>query len=134
MVEAFLHRYRDLRMATRADCRCDDAIAARRKSVDGYEPFVAAGDFNGDGKDDLAVLFYTSEPYVYAPGVLVIFNGPLSSGMAPAFSRGDVPLDRSGLFVSPAKPHRLGFGRLGFGGCSYQPFDRGYREDCSAGR
>ena len=131
VVRAFLRTDRYLRLATRADCRCEGAIAARRSTARDYEPFAVAADFNGDGATDIAVLLFDSDPYTFAPGVLAIFNGPFHGVKPPDFTRGDVPLENRGLFLSEHSPHLLMFGRFDGSGCTYRPFAYGYREDCS---
>jgi len=135
IVSRFISHYRDVRPTTAADCVCDAAIAAVRKGAHGrrviadYDPYVLIADFNGDGVPDMAVLLFDRSWDTYAPGVLLIFNGPLKAGMPPSFVHGGMILQQRGLFLSST--HRLVFGRFGGGGCAYVPYSQGYREDCA---
>jgi hypothetical protein len=59
-VRAWLNRHPEYRQLSDSDCRCDDDLRDIR-SVKGpvrrldYRPYFTSGDFNGDGKLDVAV-------------------------------------------------------------------------------
>jgi hypothetical protein len=128
-LESWLAQNPDLRPATTADCRCDDAVREMRSAGQpNYQPDVRVGDFNGDGVEDFAVLLAArNDPKASA---LAIFNGPFGgSTRSPAFvMRGEL-LAHVGLFEMP-DDHRLLVGHFDSEGCAYTPKAATYQEDC----
>ena len=78
-------------------------------SVPDYHPYVATGDFSGDGEEDFAVVVIDRSRQE-ANYVLVVFNGPFRSiAVSPAFVKSGLELRYEGLFFGPPrpKPYRL---------------------------
>jgi hypothetical protein len=117
IVRAWLMQHPDYRVATDADCNCAEHIRQMRagsggqwKPVPDYHPYVATGDFNGDGVADFAieVIDASKSPLNF---ILLVFNGPFRSESAsPAFVKSDVGAEA--LFFGPPrpKPYRLVIG------------------------
>lgn len=116
VIQNWLSEHKPFRVAVDDDCGCDDDIG-QMKSGDGgvwprvpdYHPYVAAGDFNGDGIEDFAVVLI-DQSKKEKNFALVIFNGPFTSDTAnPAFVKSGLELSSSGLFFGPPrpKPYRL---------------------------
>jgi len=79
------------------------------RPVPDYHPYVATGDFNGDGVRDFAavVIDKTKSAHQFT---LLVFNGPFdSSTVVPAFVASDLDLKYMGLSFGPPrpKPYRL---------------------------
>jgi hypothetical protein len=100
------------------------------KPVPDYHPYIATGDFNGDGMEDFAVVVVkrSKQKNNFA---LVVFSGPFKSGAAsPAFMQSGLDLAQGGLFYGPPrpKPYRLLVGRFeSDSGLLLIPQGRGYR-------
>jgi hypothetical protein len=115
----WLARYPDFRLATDADCDCAEDIQQMKTGYGGtwtavpdYHPFVATGDFNGDGVRDFAVVVIDRSKSV-KNFVLLVFNGPFGSkASTPAFEESGLDLRGEGLFFGPPrpKPYRLVIG------------------------
>jgi hypothetical protein len=113
-----------LRVATDTDCQCSDGIAEIRKGSGGVwtaNPNYASGDFNSDGEQDSAVVLIDGATKLH----LVIFNGPISIGIAPAY--------QSTKYVGPLffgaprpKPYRLVVGDFGSDGGLFKPKGKSY--------
>jgi hypothetical protein len=89
-----------------ADCACDEAL----RDNPGAHPYTATGDFNHDGKKDLAAAVINKKTGKFA---LLIFNGPIGGIPGnPAFFRADMDLHGWGLFfgLSSEEPPRLYLG------------------------
>lgn len=63
VIQRWLAAHPGYRLATSADCQCDEDIEFLRKGdgaawepQPGFQPYLAAGDFNGDGLQDIAVV------------------------------------------------------------------------------
>ena len=116
VLQAWLSAHPSFRLATVEDCRCADDVANMRQGLGGewrpvadYQPYVATGDFNGDGKTDFAVVLVekSAQPGSFA---FLVFNGPFAEGpQEPAFIESGRDLARQGLFFGPPrpKPYRL---------------------------
>lgn len=114
VLKAWLAKHPEFRVATDADCRCEDDIQ-QMKTGDGknwpavpdYHPYSAVGDFNGDGITDFAVVVIDTSKSV-KNFELLVFNGPFGpQGKTPAFSQSG--LEGDALFFGPPrpKPYRL---------------------------
>lgn len=107
------------RIAKDNDCDCAGDIQQMKagygglvKPVRDYHPFIATGDFNGDGVRDFAVVLLdrSKEEKNFA---LLVFNGPFDSEtVTPAFMQSGLDLKYSGLSYGPPrpKPYRLVLG------------------------
>jgi hypothetical protein len=135
VVTAWLSDHRGYRLASDRDCACDEDIQAMRagsggdwKPVPDYHPYVASGDFNGDGVTDFAVVVIST---VKARDfTLLVFNGPVDAHRpVPAFVDQHRDLTRTGLFYGPPrpKPYRLLIGPFESEGLVVQPRGQTYR-------
>ncbi len=123
-IRTWLNDHPTYRLATPADCQCDDDIKLLRQGDGGawapqpsYEPYAAVGDFDGDGVEDLAVV---AIPAHSPDPILVVVSFGSKSGrdretvVIP--EKGASAVDR-GLFVRPPNPGhrrwRLLFGAFG---------------------
>jgi len=115
ILDHWLQKHPHFTLARPEDCSCPDDIAAMKNGDGGawapvpdYNPYVATGDFNSDGAEDLAVVVRDRTLQAKAFRFL-IFNGPLRSGIPPAFEERDLEARREGLFFGPPrpKPYRL---------------------------
>lgn len=119
ILHEWLKKHPELRQATDADCKCAEHIRQMRTGsgdiwvgVPDYHPYVATGDFNGDGIRDFAVEVVNSsgsEPRF----TLVVFNGPFkASKRSPDFYDPGIDLFGQALFFGPPrpKPYRLVIG------------------------
>jgi hypothetical protein len=136
-LEGWLARHAEFRVATDEDCDCADDIKQMKvgaggawKPVPDYHPYVATGDFNGDGAEDFAVVVVerSKQENDFA---LVVFNGPFKLETAsPAFMQSGLDLKYQGLFYGPPrpKPYRLLVGRFeSDSGSLLIPRGHGYR-------
>ncbi|MBS0471542.1 MAG: hypothetical protein JSR60_10755 [Proteobacteria bacterium] len=126
----FLEKHPDLRLATPAQCQCDDDIRTMRTQgsfgtpLPDYDPHLAVGDFNGDGRSDFAILLDDRSRGL----TFVIFNGGRDG---PAYvSHDDFDMANIGVFP-PGRDTGLLVGPFESEGCLYELKDDGYREDCS---
>lgn len=72
-----------LRLATEADCKNKEGLAAtRQENGKNYQPYYALGDFNRDGQGDFAVAFI-NEGRRSRRFAIAIFNGPFNSTRLP---------------------------------------------------
>lgn len=108
VVEKWLAGKPGLRLATEADCVNESGLAAIRKEDDkNYQPYYAVGDFNGDGKQDLAVALINKR-LRKDNFAIAIFHGPLKANSAPAFIGSWFDLSTGGLSVdASSKRNRL---------------------------
>jgi hypothetical protein len=139
VLQTWLAQHPEYRIAEDGDCECADDIKQMRagdggvwKAVPDYHPYIATGDFNGDGQQDFAaaVMKRSKKDSNFA---LLIFNGPFKSGAAsPAFIKEGLDLRYRGLFYGPPrkKPYHLVVGRFESDtGSALVPHGRGYRLD-----
>ena len=135
----WLSRRPRYRLANDHDCKCAGSILDMRTGFDGqwkpvrdYHPYVATGDFNGDGTEDFAVVVIdrTKKDENFA---LVVFNGPFETEEAsPAFFKKGLDLEARGLFFGPPrpKPYRLVMGPFESDNTVVLvPYGRSYRLD-----
>jgi hypothetical protein len=134
VLQQWLSAHSAFRLATVEDCRCVDDVAKMRKRFGGewrpvadYQPYVATGDFNGDGEADFAVVLV--ERADRGSFALLVFNGPFAEGPhEPAFIETGRDLARQGLFFGPPRPklYRLVFGPFESEGSILMPKGRTY--------
>ena len=143
-LEAYLAAHPRFRLAADADCACADDLAHQRTpeedtggpaSVDrqaAYDPYLAIGDFNGDGAADLAAMFVdTAAPDKEKPAVLAIFNGPfVAPPKPPAFEEKNDPVKGVALFHSVAPGGHLVIGIFESEGCLFNAKGRAYVRVC----
>jgi hypothetical protein len=116
ILEAWLIRHPNYRAATDADCNCPEDIQQMKagyggawKPVPDYHPYVATGDFNGDGVSDFAIVVVNRSESAQN-FTLLVFNGPFGSKLAsPTFVESGLDLRYQGLSFGPPrpKPYRL---------------------------
>jgi hypothetical protein len=104
ILATWLSGHPTFRAATDNDCNCSED----------YHPYVATGDFNGDGIRDFAVVIIDKNKSIHQFALLV-FNGPFDSdAVEPSFVESDLDLSYMGLFFGPPRPrpYRLIMGRF----------------------
>jgi hypothetical protein len=121
VLENWFKAHPGYRLATDAYCKCDEDIRNLRsgsgggwRAVPDYHPYVATGDFNGDGKEDFAVLVLKKSA-AGSSFALAVFNGPLAAtNEKEAFFEENLPDSGQALFFGPPrpKPYRLVVGRF----------------------
>jgi len=116
VLKGWLAQHSEYHLATDDDCDCAEDIKRTKagsggawKPVPDYHPYIATGDFNGDGVRDFAVVVIdpSKKEKNFA---LVVFNGPFESDtVSPAFFKSGLDLKYTGLFYGPPrpKPYRL---------------------------
>jgi hypothetical protein len=134
VVEFWLKHHPDYRLATDPDCNCTDDLQRMRrgsgrlwKPVPDYHPYVVTGDFNGDGKTDIACTVVSRSTHKYG---LLVFNGPFDSqDVARALFDKDSGLAGHPLFYGPPrpKPYRLVVGPFESEGTIVEPQGSTYR-------
>jgi hypothetical protein len=119
VVTSWIAQHPGYRLANDNDCKCDEDLHTIRKTgyggrwkpVPDYHPYVAIGDFNGDGNTDFAVaLIFNNSPNRFA---ILVFNGPFdSANITPAYFDHDLKMRGIGFFFGPPrpKPYRLVIG------------------------
>jgi hypothetical protein len=116
LLKAWLSGHSEYRLAMDEDCDCASDIEQMKvgrggawKPVADYHPYVATGDFNGDGTEDFAVVVIDSSKKE-KNFALLVFNGPFDVENAiPNFFKPGLDLRSIGLFYGPPrpKPYRL---------------------------
>jgi len=137
VLKGWLAQHKEYRLATDEDCDCAGDIEEMKtgyggkvKPIPDYHPYVATGDFNGDGVRDFAVVVIdrSKQEKNFA---LVVFNGPFKSETAsPAFMKSGLDLKYAGLSYGPPrpKPYRLLLGPFeSDSGVLLIPHGRGYK-------
>ena len=121
VMKKWLTLHPQFRVATDQDCDCAEDIEQMKagdggiwRPVPDYHPYLATGDFNGDGIRDFAavVIDKTKSTHQFT---LLVFNGPFDSkAVFPAFVVPDLDLKYMGLSFGPPrpKPYRLIMGRF----------------------
>jgi hypothetical protein len=75
-----------LRLATEADCTDQEYLAVMRRDVRlDFDPYLARGDFNGDGRGDFAVLIIDLRRSAEGGFAVAIFNAPFDRASAPSY-------------------------------------------------
>jgi hypothetical protein len=135
-VSAWLGKHPGYRLANDKDCACDDDLRTIRstgyggkwKHIPDYHPYVANGDFNGDGQIDFAVaVIRTNGTRKFT---ILVFNGPIKSpDDSPSFVDSDSNLRGIGFFYGPPrpKPYRLVVGAFESEGYVLVPKGQTYR-------
>jgi hypothetical protein len=134
IVNDWLAKNSQYRLATDSDCDCQDDIKQMRSGYDGlwkpipnYHPYAIRGDFNGDGVEDYAAILVNTKDHSYA---LIIFNGPFNrEATDPAFFKAGLDLKGKGLFYGPPrpKPFRLIMGSFEGEGAMLIPLGHSYK-------
>lgn len=135
VIASWLSGHPGYRLATDRDCACDESIQRIRvgdggdgKGVPDYHPYVAVGDFNGDGVVDLAVVVLNTR--TRRDFTMLVFNGPVDlSHAVPAFVSRLRDLTGTGLFYGPPASvlNRLMIGSFESEGLVLQPHGKTYR-------
>jgi hypothetical protein len=137
VLKDWLAQHKEYRLAKDKDCDCASDIEEMKtgyggkvKPIPAYHPYVATGDFNGDGVRDFAVVVVDRSKQE-KNFVLVVFNGPFKSETAsPAFMQAGLDLKYAGLSYGPPrpKPYRLLLGPFeSDSGVLLIPHGRGYK-------
>jgi len=97
VVEEWLVKKPNLRLATVADCLNKDGLAATRKQFGkNYHPYYTMGDFNRDKREDFAVALIDKRKKK-GKFAVAIFNGSVGKITAPAFFEEGWDLSDGGL-------------------------------------
>jgi hypothetical protein len=141
VLHTWLVRHRGYRQATDADCDCKEDIRQMRSGYGGawprvkdYHPYVATGDFRGNGVLDFAVAVIDRSA---AKGrfTLLVFDGPFhSADTPPVFVQAGLDLTHQGFSYGPPrpKPFRLVVGPFESDNtCILSPQGTTYRLDCN---
>jgi hypothetical protein len=100
------------------------------KPVRDYQPYMATGDFNGDGQSDFAAVVVDDTQPVEQSFTLLVFNGPIKSRrQRPAFVEQKLDFRHRGLFFGPPRPrpYRLLFGLFESEGHLLRPVGPSYQ-------
>ena len=133
VVEQWLAAHRGYRLASDEDCKCEDEIVRLRAGTGSalgpqpdFHPYYTAGDFNGDGSEDFAVVF-AYKGRLRGP-VLAIFNGPfpVDGRDRPAYISRKYALP---LFYGPPRPrpYLLVAGHTESEGVVFLPYKKTYK-------
>lgn len=108
----WLKEKRDLRVATESDCTDKESLGIWRKDWGkDFNPYYSIGDFNGDGKDDFAVLLVDLKNAEKQSFAIAIFNAPFGNRRAPNyFEEGYTRLGRSYIVYNQVAKRRLYLG------------------------
>lgn len=82
LVDQFLRENSKLyRLALLSDCKCENDLPHLRKNYANSQPYYAAGDFNGDGIEDYAIVVVEKGVDINKPlsfnASIFLFDGPL---------------------------------------------------------
>jgi hypothetical protein len=124
------------RLATDEDCQCPSDIELVRKGQGGvwkprpnYHPYMAIGDFNGDGIEDFAVVVVDRRAAIKNFTLLVFNGGRTRTAAQPALKLSGLDFRHKGLFFGPPrpKPYRLVVGPYEAEGQVLIPVDGHYK-------
>jgi len=129
---AWIALHQEYRVAIDTDCSCADSISRVREGhgwppSPNFHPYYAAGDFNGDSEEDLAVgVISRQHPKKFR---VLILNGTSSRTLAPKeYLSGEFPLGWGLFFGAPRpKPWRLIVGPFEAEGATFEPTPSGYK-------
>jgi hypothetical protein len=129
ILQDWLRRNPKFRVATEADCQCADDLPEIRRQYDNDHPYYVTGDFNRDGRRDFAVVMIdTSKNHANDfNAAVVVFNGPLYTGMRPAFLDEGTGTPVGALLFYTAKPPTLIVGKWESSSEPLVPTGKGYR-------
>ncbi|MGH6871882.1 MAG: hypothetical protein ACREHE_10275 [Rhizomicrobium sp.] len=131
---AFLEARPELRVPDESECGCAQDLDDMRRHGSGgwpqpdYQPYLAVGDFNGDGEKDFAVVVVDAS----GGARVAIFNGPFPR-YSPATPAGLFRFEFrkfTALFIEKDNG-RLLLGQFGTEGCVYVPAGPAYEEQCT---
>jgi hypothetical protein len=89
-----------------------------------YHPYQVSAVFNGDGRDDFAVVVV--EDGKADSFMLLVFNGPLPSTATASFIKPLSGMAGEGLFFHPRRKARLVVGRFESEGVLLEPRGKSY--------
>ena len=92
-VEQWLMGKPNLRLALDGDYVYKSDLAADRAGFPDYHPYYRVEDFNGDKKDDFAIVLVNTQKRA-AKFAIAVFNGPVGKDSGPAFFREGFDLRR----------------------------------------
>ena len=92
-VEQWLAQRPNLRLAVDGDYVDKSFLAAERASFADYHPYYLVADFNGDKKDDFAIVLVNTQKRT-KKFAIVVFNGPVRKDSKPTFFREGLDLRR----------------------------------------
>jgi hypothetical protein len=125
-IQAWLTAHPGYRLATAADCHCDEDIESLRKG-DGaawepqpdFHPYLDRGDFDGDGSQDVAVVAIASDKRAKIYVLVSLDTKKGRSADLIQIARDETSVADRGIFVrwpqsaSKAQHSRLLFGAFG---------------------
>ena len=85
-VQQWLMGKPNLRLALDGDYVYKSDLAADRAGFPDYHPYYRVEDFNGDKKDDFAIVLVNTQKRA-AKFAIAVFNGPVGKDSGPAFFR-----------------------------------------------
>ncbi|HEX8609286.1 MAG TPA: hypothetical protein VF679_11655 [Pedobacter sp.] len=117
------------RVATERDCLEKEGMTAERAVNANYHPYYTVGDFNGDGREDFAVvLIHELKPSKKFSFAIAVFNtsASMSFSKEPSFFTRAYDLSKSSLFFN-TNLKRLLVGEYQSDNCSvFEPRNEGY--------
>ena len=134
LIAGWLAHHSNYRIAIDADCGCPDDIQTLRAGSmpswppnPGYHPYYVAGDFVGDGIDDVAIGVMTLKDATKFR-VLILHGKNLNGIRRPMFLSERLDIHQGLFFGAPRpKPWRLGVGPFESEGVLFEPTAKGYR-------
>jgi hypothetical protein len=107
VLKSWLGRNPEFRVATDADCSCDEDIPAILQNSNNDHLYYAVEDLDSDGDSDFAIVLINLTKHEAGPefnSALAVFNGPFSGVMNPAFLEEEIGLPvGTVLFRDPAE-------------------------------
>lgn len=98
-VEQWLVQKPNLRLALDGDYAYKSDLAAERAGFADYHPYYLVADFNGDKKDDFAIVLVNTQKRA-AKFAIAVFNGPVGKDSGPAFFREGLDFRRMAFTAS----------------------------------
>jgi hypothetical protein len=134
LISRWLAHHSNYRIAIDADCGCPDDIQTLRAGSmpgwppnPGFHPYYVAGDFVGDGIEDVAIgVIALKDPTKFR--VLILHGKDLHGMRRAAFMSERLDIRQGLFFGAPRpKPWRLGVGPFESEGVLFEPTAKGYR-------